>query len=61
MLILKRYPEQSILIGKDIEIIILGNTNSITRLGIIAPPNLKIIRKELRPHITDIPSEKRIL
>jgi carbon storage regulator CsrA len=47
MLILKRYPEQSILIGEDIEIIILGNTKSITRLGIIAPPKIKIVRKEL--------------
>ncbi|HQW57924.1 MAG TPA: carbon storage regulator [Gammaproteobacteria bacterium] len=47
MLILKRCAGESIKIGKDIEIIVLGHSLGITRIGITAPKDTKILRKEL--------------
>lgn len=48
MLILQRYPGQSIWIGNDIQIIVLGNSKGTCRIGINAPSELKIIREELK-------------
>lgn len=48
MLILQRYPGQSIQVGKDIEIVVLGNTKGLTRIGINAPPNINIVREEIK-------------
>ncbi len=47
MLILKRCAGESIQIGKDIQVIILGHSLGITRVGITAPKDIKILRKEL--------------
>ncbi|HRA42985.1 MAG TPA: carbon storage regulator [Gammaproteobacteria bacterium] len=47
MLVLKRCAGESIQIGKDIQVIILGHSLGITRVGITAPENIKILRKEL--------------
>ena len=47
MLILKRCAGESIQIGKDIQVIILGHSLGITRIGITAPKDIKILRKEL--------------
>jgi carbon storage regulator CsrA len=48
MLILQRYPGQSIQVGKDIEIVVLGNSKGLTRIGINAPPNINIVRREIK-------------
>mgnify|MGYP003946028707 CR=1 FL=1 len=47
MLILKRVAGESIQIGKDIQVIILGHSLGITRVGITAPKDIKILRQEL--------------
>lgn len=47
MLILQRHPGQSIWIGENIQVTILGNTKGITRVGIKAPKEVNIIREEL--------------
>lgn len=48
MLILQRHYGQSIWIGNDIQIIVLGNSKGATRIGIKAPPEMNIVREELR-------------
>jgi len=47
MLILTRKVGQSIIIGEDIEIKVLEIINGQTKLGITAPKNISILRKEL--------------
>lgn len=48
MLILQRYPGQSIWIGKDIQVIVLGHFNGVTHIGIEAPHEIKIVRDEIK-------------
>ncbi len=48
MLILQRCPGQSIWIGNDIQIVVLGHSNGITRIGINAPPDVTIMREEIK-------------
>jgi carbon storage regulator CsrA len=48
MLILQRHPGQSIWVGKDIQIVVLGHSNGITRIGINAPVELTIVREEIK-------------
>ncbi|WP_043884002.1 carbon storage regulator CsrA [Caldanaerobacter subterraneus] len=47
MLILTRKVGQSIIIGEDIEIKVLEIINGQMKLGITAPKNISILRKEL--------------
>ncbi|NNG67705.1 carbon storage regulator CsrA [Caldanaerobacter subterraneus] len=47
MLILTRKVGQSIIIGEDIEIKVLEIINGQIKLGITAPKNISILRKEL--------------
>jgi carbon storage regulator len=47
MLILKRQSGESVWIGDNIQITVLGNVNGTTRIGITAPPNINIVREEL--------------
>lgn len=47
MLILSRNIGQSIVIGKDIYITVLGVKGSQVRLGIDAPEKIKVLREEL--------------
>ncbi len=47
MLVLARKKGQSILIGKDIKIVVAEITGEIVRLGIEAPSQLEIFREEL--------------
>lgn len=49
MLILTRYPGQSIKIGDDITVTVLGNYNNCIRLGFDAPRSINIAREELLP------------
>jgi len=48
MLILSRKPEESIIIGDDIEVIVLGFHGDQCRLGIKAPRGIQVDRKEIR-------------
>ena len=47
MLVLTRKPEESIILGSDIEIKILGIEDGKVKLGIEAPKNVEIHRKEV--------------
>ena len=47
MLIISRKPQESFLIGDDIEVIVLEAQNDRVRLGIVAPKEIQILRKEL--------------
>ncbi len=48
MLTLGCHPKQTILIGQDIEIKILEHSRGVTRIGITAPRNVKILLGELQ-------------
>ncbi len=48
MPILDRYKGESIIIGDDIKVTILGRKGEEVRIGIQAPRHIKIIRSELR-------------
>ncbi len=49
MLILKLYPGQIIKIGDNVEIILLGNSNSKSRIGIKASATVKIKKEDGKP------------
>lgn len=51
MLVLKRNEGESILIGDGIEITVLECSNGIVKIGIEAPKDVKIIRKELKVEV----------
>lgn len=51
MLVLSRKEEQSIIIGDNIEIKILSIKGDTVKIGITAPPELKIYRKEVLEEI----------
>jgi carbon storage regulator len=54
MLVLARKPGESIVIGEGIEICIIESNNGIVKLGITAPKDIKVFRKEL---ITEVKNE----
>jgi carbon storage regulator len=47
MLVLTRKPSQSIMIGDDIEVSVLSTTGGNVRIGIQAPRDVPIFRKEI--------------
>ena len=47
MLILTRYPEESIMIGDDVKVMILGVQGEQVRLGIQAPREVSVHRQEI--------------
>lgn len=51
MLVLSRKKEESIIIGDDIEIKIVKIEGKTVKIGIIAPKNVRILRKELYDEI----------
>src|SRR3954470_18569331 len=53
MLVLSRRPGQSILIGKDIEIVVLGSDGVQVRVGIRAPRELTVLRRELLKQVEE--------
>lgn len=53
MLILSRKKEESIIINGDIELKIISLDENRVRIGIQAPADVKIFRKELYEQITD--------
>jgi carbon storage regulator len=66
MLVLSRRVGESVFVGKDIEVIVLGTRGSTVRIGFVAPPEVSIQRKEVRLRLLDLndvprqePAEKR--
>lgn len=53
MLVVTRKEGESILIGEDIEVCILNITDGSIKIGINAPKNVKILRKELIREVKD--------
>lgn len=51
MLVLSRREDESIIINDDIEIKIIGVKQDQVKIGIIAPKNVKIFRKEIYDEI----------
>ena len=47
MLVLTRKPSQSILIGEDIEVSVLSSTGATVKIGVQAPRDIPIFRKEI--------------
>ena len=47
MLVLTRKREQSIVIGENVEIMVLGVSGDKVRLGITAPREVEVFRKEV--------------
>lgn len=47
MLVLTRKREQSIIIGENVEIMVLGVSGDKVRLGITAPREIEVFRKEV--------------
>jgi carbon storage regulator len=47
MLVLTRKPNQSIMIGDDIEVIVLSGSGDKIRIGIEAPRDIRVFRKEV--------------
>lgn len=47
MLVVTRKPNQTIMIGDQIEVVILGIENGQVRVGIRAPRHVEVVRKEL--------------
>ncbi len=50
MLVLSRKLNERILIGDNIQVIVVGVRGNHVRLGIEAPPEITILRDELRRH-----------
>lgn len=48
MLVLSRRNQETLCIGPDIEVSVLGIFQNHVRLGITAPKSVKVIRKELK-------------
>ncbi len=53
MLVLSRKKNQSIIIGQDIEISILGVEGDSVKIGINAPKKVSVLRKELRDEVAE--------
>jgi len=53
MLVLSRRPGQSILIGKDIEVVVLGSDGVQARVGIRAPREVTVLRRELLKQVEE--------
>ncbi len=48
MLILTRRPRQVVMVGRDVQIMVLEIAGNRVRLGITAPRELRVIRQERR-------------
>lgn len=53
MLILSRKIEESIIVNGDVEVKILDMSNGIVKIGIIAPKNVEVHRKEVYEKIRE--------
>ena len=48
MLVLERKPSQSISIGDDVRVTVVRTKRGSLRLGVVAPPHLRILRSEIK-------------
>ena len=48
MLVLTRKSEESIIIGDDVEVMVLGVSGDKVRIGITAPREVEVFRKEVK-------------
>lgn len=53
MLVLSRRPGQSIVIGKDVEVVVLATDGGQVRIGIRAPREVTVLRRELVKQVED--------
>jgi carbon storage regulator len=51
MLILTRKQNESIIIGDNIEVIVTRVSGNKVRIGVSAPRNIAVYRKEIGPHL----------
>ncbi|MDQ2621658.1 MAG: carbon storage regulator CsrA [Actinomycetota bacterium] len=58
MLVLTRKKEQSIIIGDNVEIMVLGVSGDKVRLGITAPRDVEVFRKEVIAERGNVASEQ---
>jgi carbon storage regulator len=49
MLVLTRRPRQVVMVGPDIQIMVLDIAGSRVRIGITAPRELRVLRQETKP------------
>jgi len=57
MLVLSRRTNQSLMIGEDIEVVIVECKDGSVKIGIEAPKNVKVYRKEIFDEIKNANSE----
>ncbi len=60
MLVLSRRAGESILIGGDVEVIILGTDGGQFRVGIRAPREITVLRKELLPIVEEEEFDQKV-
>jgi carbon storage regulator len=53
MLVITRKKGEAILIGEDIEVVVVKTEDGAVKLAINAPKNVTILRKELYKEVTD--------
>mgnify|MGYP001290562746 CR=1 FL=1 len=53
MLVLRRKVGESLIVGDDIELVVLGVEGDRVKLGIQAPKDVEIVRKELLDAVTE--------
>ena len=58
MLVLTRKVEESILIGDDVEIMVLGVSGDKVRIGINAPREIEVFRKEVKDSRSETAEEE---
>jgi carbon storage regulator len=56
MLVLTRRPDEVVMIGEDVQVLVLDVEGDRVRLGVIAPRALKILRQELQPFAAASPT-----
>jgi carbon storage regulator len=49
MLVLTRRPREVVMVGRDVQIMVIDIAGDRVRLGITAPPELKVLRPEIKP------------
>lgn len=59
MLVLTRKTEQSIIIGDNVEVMVLGVSGNTVRLGILAPREVNVNRKEVLTSPPEAPKPVR--
>jgi carbon storage regulator len=57
MLVLTRHPHQVVMIGRDIQILVLDVAGDRVRLGITAPREILVLRQELLPSLSPRPPQ----